>query len=211
MHCRAPAPRRAPRQPAPRTSGRAARLPAPSSPSIAAGQRASGRPHAATLWQWCCLNWARGAQSALVGDSDHAADAHRPRGMGSVFGTNSRATRRAGELAAADPANRARLGRRRELGERRRPKRLPGRAAFGHVPETAITHGALGGREGIRCAVYRAAVRRAATRKITTLSSPAFVTLRLVTSVSPRPANPLFSLGCASGRPPPVDPAHPPR
>ena len=45
------------------------------------------------------------------------------------------------------------LGRRRELGERRRPKRLPGCAAFGHKPETAIAHGALGGREGIRCAV----------------------------------------------------------
>ena len=73
----------------------------------------------------------------------------------SIFGMNSGATQRAVELAAADPANRPQLGRRRELGERRRPKELPRRAAFGHEPETAITHGALGGREGIRCAVGR--------------------------------------------------------
>ena len=61
---------------------------------------------------------------------------------------------------------------------------MPRCAAFGHEPETAIAHGAFGGREGIRCAVG-AAVRRAVTRKITTHPSPAFVTLRLVTTVSP--------------------------
>jgi hypothetical protein len=53
-------------------------------------------------------NWARGAQSPRTWWAIYAADAHRPRGTGSVFGTNSRATRRAGELAAADPANRVR-------------------------------------------------------------------------------------------------------
>ena len=65
--------------------------------------------HAATLWQWCwATNWARGAKSPRTWWAIYAADAHRPRGTGSVFGTNSRATRRAGELAAADPANRVR-------------------------------------------------------------------------------------------------------
>ena len=61
---------------------------------------------------------------------------------------------------------------------------MPRCAAFGHEPETAIAHGAFGGREGIRCAVG-AAVRRAVTRKITTHPSPAFATLRLVTTASP--------------------------
>ena len=84
-----------------------------------------------------------------------AAAAHRPRGMGSVFGTNSRATRRAGELAAADPAHRARLGRRLELDARSRPEISPCGAPFGHELETAIDHGALGARGGIWCAVGR--------------------------------------------------------
>ena len=84
-----------------------------------------------------------------------AAAAHRPRGMGSVFGTNSRATRRAGELAAADPAHRARLGRRLELDARSRPEISPCGAPFGHELETAIDHGALGARRGIWCAVGR--------------------------------------------------------
>jgi hypothetical protein len=57
-----------------------------------------------------------------------------PPASGSRFGMNSEATQRAVELAAADrdPANRAQLGRRRELGERSRPKKLPCRAAFEH-------------------------------------------------------------------------------
>ena len=84
-----------------------------------------------------------------------AAAAHRPRGMGSVFGTNSRATRRAGELAAADPAHRARLGRRLELAARSRPEIWPCGAPFGHELETVIDHGALGARGGIWCAVGR--------------------------------------------------------
>jgi hypothetical protein len=84
-----------------------------------------------------------------------AAAAHRPRGTASAFGTNSRVTRRAGELAAADPANRARLGRRLQLAARSRMEKLACGASFGHEPERAIDHGALGGRERIRCAVGR--------------------------------------------------------
>jgi hypothetical protein len=71
---------------------------------------------------------------------------------------------------------------------------MPRCAAFGHEPETAIAHGAFGGREGIRCAVG-AAVRRAVTRKTTTHPSPAFVTLRLVTTVSPHSILSLEHLG----------------
>ena len=68
---------------------------------------------------------------------------------------NSRATRRAGELAAADPANRARLGRRLQLAARSRMEKLPRGAPFGVELERAIDHGALGGREAVRCAVRR--------------------------------------------------------
>jgi hypothetical protein len=70
----------------------------------------------------------------------------------SIFGMNSGATQRAVELAAADPANRAQLGRRRELGERRRPKKLPRRAAFEHEPESAAARGVSGARGTTRCA-----------------------------------------------------------
>ena len=42
-----------------------------------------------------------------------------------------------------------------ELEARSRPEISPCGAPFGHEPETAIDHGALGGREGIRCAVGR--------------------------------------------------------
>ena len=87
--------RRAPRQPAPRTSGRAARLPAPSSPSIAAGQRASSRPRCDSV---AVVPPKLGARRPIcTWWAIHAADVRRPRGTGSVFGTNSRATRRAGE------------------------------------------------------------------------------------------------------------------
>ena len=78
--------------------------------------------------------------------------------------------RRAGELAAADPAHRARLGRRLELVARSRPEILPCGAPFRHEPETAITHARGIGRprgHSVRC---RAAMRRAVTRKITTAS-----------------------------------------
>jgi len=74
-----------------------------------------------------------------------AAAAHRPRGMGSVFGTNSRATRRAGELAAADPAHRSRLGGRLELAARSRPEIWPCGAPFGHEAERALVRGNLVG------------------------------------------------------------------
>ena len=60
-----------------------------------------------------------------------------------------------GRIGRADPAHRARLGRRLQLDARSRPEISPCGAPFGHEPETAIDHGALGGREGIRCAVRR--------------------------------------------------------
>ena len=53
---------------------------------------------------------------------------------------NSRATRRAGELAAADPANRARLGRRLQLAARSWMEKLPRGAPFGVELERAIDH-----------------------------------------------------------------------
>ena len=85
----------------------------------------------------------------------HAAAARRPRGTGSILGTNSRATQRAGEFAAADPAYRARLARRLQLAARSRPKKLPRAAPFGVGLERAIAHGGLRGRGVVRCAVRR--------------------------------------------------------
>ena len=85
----------------------------------------------------------------------HAVAARRPRATGSVFGMNSRATQRGGELTAADPAHRARLGRRLQLDARSRIEKLPRGAPFGFELETTIDHGVLGGREAVRCAVRR--------------------------------------------------------
>ena len=85
----------------------------------------------------------------------HAAAARRPRGTGSILGMNSRATQRAGEFAAADPAYRARLARRLQLAARSRPKKLPRAAPFGFGLERAIAHGGLRGRGVVRCAVRR--------------------------------------------------------
>ena len=160
--------RRAPRQPAPRTSGRAARLPARSSPPIAAGQRASGRPHCHSVASAAAALVAR--RPICTWWAMHAPAAHRPRGAGSSFVMNSRATRRAGELAAADPAKRARLARRLQLAARSRPEKLPRGASglraclvgpttclaqlrparsasirrFGHKPSLGVTGARLG-------------------------------------------------------------------
>ena len=68
---------------------------------------------------------------------------------------NSRATERAGELAAADPAHRARLGRRLELAARSRPEILLCGASFGHALERALLRGNLVG-----CGVVQRDVRR---------------------------------------------------
>eukprot|EP00964_Phaeocystis_antarctica_P161388 scaffold133333_cov68-Phaeocystis_antarctica.AAC.1 len=85
----------------------------------------------------------------------HAAAARRPRGTGSILGMNSRATQRAGELAAADPAYRARLGRRLELAARSRPAILLCGASFGHALERALVRGKLVG-----CGAIQRDVRR---------------------------------------------------
>jgi hypothetical protein len=104
-----------------------------------------------------------------------------------------------GGQAAADPANRAWLGRRLQLGERRRPKVLPCAAA--RLSGTSRRRPSPTRRRirrprghSVRC---RAAVRRAVTRKIATPPSPAFVTLSLVTTVSPHPPI-LYSPSAAS-------------
>eukprot|EP00964_Phaeocystis_antarctica_P083594 scaffold52584_cov63-Phaeocystis_antarctica.AAC.5 len=72
---------------------------------------------------------------------------------------NSGATQRARanrELAAADPAHRAQLGRRLELAARSRPEILPCGAPFGHELETAaLVRGTLVGCEAAQRAVRR--------------------------------------------------------
>ena len=107
-------------------------------------------PRGSCLWLHAHIG--AGCPMHPVGAS-HASSACLPRAAGSRFGMNSGATQRAAELAAADPANRAQLGRRRELGERRRPKELPRRAAFEHEPESAAARGVSGacgrGRPGV--------------------------------------------------------------
>ena len=82
--------------------------------------------------------------------ASHACSACLPRATGSRFGMNSGATQRAVELqlAAADPTRPTVRGLAVEsgapLGERRRPKQLPRRAAFEHVePERAAASAAL--------------------------------------------------------------------
>ena len=108
--------------------------------------------HAAALWQLCC-RIGRTTTVACQRVGSYARCHHlRPRATGSILGTNSRATQQAGELAAADPANRARLARRLQLAARRRPEKLPRGAPFGVELERAIAHGVLGGRWSVPCA-----------------------------------------------------------
>ena len=96
---------------------------------------AIGVGRAAAVW----LHARIGARCPMhpFGASHSGCSACLPRATGSIFGMNSGSTQRAVELAATDPANRARLGRCRELGERRRPKKLPRRAAFEQEPGKA--------------------------------------------------------------------------
>ena len=116
-------------------------------------QRASGRPRRHSVASAAAALVAR--RPICTWWAMHAPAAHRPRGAGSSFVMNSRATRRAGELAAADPAHRAWLGRRLQLDARSRMEKLPRGAPFGFELETTIDHGVLGGREAVRCAVRR--------------------------------------------------------
>ena len=155
--------RRAPRQPADRPGARAARPRAPSSPSIAVDQRACGRPRrgsvAAVLPHWSHDD---GRLPQRVGS--YARCHHlRPRATGSILGTNSRATQRADELAAADPVNRSQLGRRLELDARSRPEIWPCGAPFGHEAERALVRGKLVGCGALQWAVRRHAARASGT------------------------------------------------
>ena len=204
--CRAPGPpkaRRAQQQPAPRThhSGSAARLPAPSSPSIAAGQRASSRPRCDSVAVKLPKLGAR--RPICIWWAIHAADAHRDTGRAAWARYSARTRERRGERANWPPLTRPTVRGLAVVGssasaEGRKDCRAARRSGTSRRRPSPKGHWAAARAFGALC---RAAVRRAATRKITTLSSPAFVILRLVTTVSP-PANHLFSLGCASGRPP---------
>jgi len=134
--------------PARRVRERPARCPLPSTSAPAVD-------HAAALWQLCC-RIGRTTTVACQRVGSYARCHHlRPRATGSILGTNSRATQQAGELAAADPANRARLARRLQLAARRRPEKLPRGAPFGVELERAIAHEGLCGRGAVRCAVRR--------------------------------------------------------
>ena len=134
--------------PARRVRERPARCPLPSTSAPAVD-------HAAALWQLCC-RIGRTTTVACQRVGSYARCHHlRPRATGSILGTNSRATQRAGELAAADPAYRARLGRRLELAARSRPAILLCGASFGHALERALVRGKLVG-----CGAIQRDVRR---------------------------------------------------
>jgi len=154
---------------APRTAaaGGSPRRPrgAPASAQLAVHCRrpARLRDHAAALWQLCC-RIGRTTTVAWQRVGPYARCHHlRPRATGSILGTNSRATQRAGEMAAADPAYRARLGGRLELAARSRPEILLCGASFGHEAERALVRGKLVGFGAIQRAVRRHAARASAT------------------------------------------------
>ena len=147
---------RAPRQPADRTAPAPARrvrelparrpLPSTSAPAV---------DHAAALWQLCC-RIGRTTTVACQRVGSYARCHHlRPQATGSILVTNSRATQRAGELAAADPAYRARRGRRLELAARSSPEVLLCGASFGHELERALVRGQRAGCGAIPWAVRR--------------------------------------------------------
>eukprot|EP00964_Phaeocystis_antarctica_P025617 scaffold14415_cov56-Phaeocystis_antarctica.AAC.4 len=106
---------------------------------------------------------ARGSAHTLRPLPPPAAAGH---GLRSILGTNSRATQRAGELAAADPAYRARLARRLQLDARSRPETLLGGAPFGHALERALVRGKLVG-----CGAIQRDVRRLCDAQRTTPSA----------------------------------------
>ena len=148
--------RRAPRQPADRIAPAPARrvreLPARRPLSSTS---APAVDHAAALWQLCC-RIGRTTTVACQRVGSYARCHHlRPQATGSILVTNSRATQRAGELAAADPAYRARRGRRLELAARSSPEVLLCGASFGHELERALVRGKLVG-----CGPIQRAVRR---------------------------------------------------
>ena len=134
--------------PARRVRERPARCPLPSTSAPAVD-------HAAALWQLCC-RIGRTTTVACQRVGSYARCHHlRPQATGSILVTNSRATQRAGELAAADPAYRARRGRRLELAARSSPEVLLCGASFGHELERALVRGKLVG-----CGAIQRAVRR---------------------------------------------------
>ena len=137
----APAPARRVRERPARRS-----LPSTSAPAV---------DHAAALWQLCC-RIGRTTTVACQRVGSYARCHHlRPQATGSILVTDSRATQRAGELAAADPAYRARRGRRLELAARSSPEVLLCGASFGHELERALVRGKLVG-----CGPIQRAVRR---------------------------------------------------
>ena len=107
------------------------------------------RRAAAACWQH---SGTATTQHACTWRSIQAAGARRSRATGSSFGMNSRASQRAGELAGADPANRAPLAHPRQLAGRSRPRVRRRGARFGGGLETDHLNGRPGGREATRCA-----------------------------------------------------------
>ena len=107
------------------------------------------RRAAAACWQH---SGTATTQHACTWRSIHAAGARRSRATGSSFSMNSRASQRAGELAGADPANRAPLAHPRQLAGRSWPRVRRRGARFGGGLETDHLNGRPGGREATRCA-----------------------------------------------------------
>eukprot|EP00964_Phaeocystis_antarctica_P006160 scaffold3354_cov63-Phaeocystis_antarctica.AAC.6 len=160
--------------PARRARERPARRPLPSTSAPAVD-------HAAALWQLCC-RIGRTTTVACQRVGSYARCHHlRPRATDSILGTNSRATQRAGELAAADPAYHARLARRLQLAARSRPEKLTRGAPFGVELERAIAHGGLCGRGAVRCAVRLLCDAQTTTSSANTPARrhPVFNTLRV--------------------------------
>ena len=185
MRCRVPG---LPRTAAAGTSHQRSRgTPASAQLAINCRRPARQRPttHAATLWQWCCPQIGRAAPNLLAPGGRFTRRMLTGRAARAQYSARTRERR--GERAnwppltqptvcVAWPSSAARRtqkaekdaalrGVRARAGDDHRPRRI--RRPRGH---------------SVRC---RAAVRRAVTRKITTHPSPAFVTLRLVTTVSP--------------------------
>ena len=215
MHCRVPGPPRTAAAGASHQRPRGTPASAQLARSIAAGQRASGRPRCDSVAVVLPKLGAR--RPICTWWAIHAADAHRPRGMGSVFGTNSREQR--GERTNWPPLTRPTVRGLAVVGssanaEGRKNCRAARRSGTSRRRPSPTGHWAAARAFGALC---RAAVRRAATRKFTTLyPSPAFVTPRLVRghhrfAMTPS-ANPLFILPrLCLGPPTPLDQVLPPR
>ena len=152
----------APRQPADRPGGRAARPRAPSSPSIAVGQRACGRPRRGSVAA-VLPHWSHDDTVACQMVGSHARGHNLPRATGARRGVNNGAAQRAGDGSRAYPAKRHCVCIRTRPCVRRLPILISIGAAFGGDPETGKLTGVLAGRGRVPCAVGRHLARASAT------------------------------------------------